>query len=99
MAKLDLLKVRYTIRQKELGRNTKEIAVNMKVSERWVQKLYARYRKTGETQFLKKPGRPKAVTTDRIRKMVSICVEQYQISAIGVEKELGRWGTHTPFTG
>ena len=58
----------------------------MKVSERWVQKLYARYRKTGEIPSLKKPGRPRAVITDRMRKMVSIYVEQYQMGAVGIEK-------------
>ena len=96
MVKLDPVKVRYIIQQKELGRCTKEIAVEMKVSERWVQKLYARYRKTGEVPSLKKPSRPKAIITDRMRKMVSICVEQYQIGAVGIEKELDKWGNHIP---
>ena len=28
--------------------------------------------------------------------MVSICVEQYQISAVGIEEELDKWGNHIP---
>ncbi len=96
MAKLDPVKVRYIVRQKEFGRSTKEIAAEMKVSGRWVQKLYTKYRKIREIPSLKKPGRPKAVITDRMRKMVLICVEQYQIGAVGIEKELDRWGIHIP---
>ena len=80
IAKLDPVKIRYIIQQKELGRSTKEIVAEMKVSGRWVQKLYARYRKTGEIPSLKNSGRPKAVITDRMGKMVSICVEPYQIA-------------------
>ena len=63
---------------------------------RWVQKSYTKYRKTREIPSLKKPGKPKAVITDRMRKMVLICVEQYQIGVVGIEKELDRWGIHMP---
>ena len=57
MAKLDPVKAGYIIRQKDLGRSTKDIAAEMKVSGRCVQKMYARYRKTGETPTPKKAWR------------------------------------------
>ena len=96
MAKLDPIKVEYIIRQKELGRSTKEIAAEMKVSGRWVQKLYTGYRKTGEIPTLKKPGRPKTVITDHMRDIVSMYFVKYRIVAAGIEKTLDRYGTHIP---
>ena len=47
MAKLDPEKIRYIIREKKKGRNSKEIGVEMKVCGRRVEQLYAQYAKTG----------------------------------------------------
>ena len=96
MAKLDPVKVGYIIRQKDLGKSTKEIAAEMKVSGRWVQKLYARYRKTWDIPTLKKPGRSKTVVTDQMRDIVSVCFMKYMIGAVGIEKTLDKQGTHIP---
>ena len=68
----------------------------MRVSGRWIQKLYARYRKTGEISTLKKPGRPKTVITDHMRDIVSMYFVKYRIVAAGIEKTLDRQGTHIP---
>ncbi len=35
--------MKYIIDQMEIGRSTKDIAFEMKISPRWAQKLYARY--------------------------------------------------------
>ena len=96
VAKLDPVKVQYVIRQKETGRSTKEVAQEMKVSGRWVQKLYARYLRNGEAPVLGKPGRPRVEVTDAMRKMVSECFEQYRIGAVGIEKALELRGIHMP---
>ena len=96
MAKLEPVKVEYIIRQKELGKSTKEIAEGMKMSGRWVQKLYAGYRKTGEIPTLKKPGRHKTVITNHMRDIVSACFMKYRIGAVRIEKTLDKQETHMP---
>lgn len=96
MAKLDPVDIKYIIRQKDLGRSTKDVALEMKVCGRWVQKLYSRYLETGEIPVLKKPGRPKRVITEDMRKTVSECFKTYRIGAVGLENVLNTRGTHIP---
>ncbi len=96
MAKLDPIKVKYIIRQKELGRSTGEIALEMKVCGRWIQKLYARYLATGKIPALGRPGRPLAVIADRMRTRVSEYFGQYRIGTVGIEKALDLRGIHIP---
>ena len=96
MARLDPVKVRYIIRQKDLGRSTGEIAREMKVCGRWIQKLYARYLDTGKVPVLGRPGRPRTVITSRMRTLVSECFGQYRIGAVGIEKALDLRGIHIP---
>ncbi len=56
MQKLDPIKVSWIIRAKENGVKNADIAQSMKVSARWVQKLYSRYCSLGVIPTLRKPG-------------------------------------------
>ena len=94
MANPDPVKVRYVIRQKELGKSIKKVVAEMKTGGRWVQKLYAGYRKTGEIPTLKKPGRSKTAIADRMCDIVYACFMKYGIGAVG--KDTGQ--TSNPHT-
>ena len=96
MKKLDPETVRHIIRQKELGRSTKDVALEMKVCGRWVQKLYARYRKTGEIPVLGTPGRPKKVITPGMRSVVAAFYARYHVGAAALEDVMGHFGIHIP---
>ena len=86
MARPDPAKVRYIMRQKDLGRSTREIALEVKVCGRWVQKLYARYLETGTVPELGRPGRPKRVVTEQMRSAVSGCLAKYRMGAVAMER-------------
>ena len=51
MKKLDPVKVAWIIKQKEKGEHNDAVACTMKVSVRWVQALWYRYRKSGTMTF------------------------------------------------
>ncbi len=57
----------------------------MGISERWVQKLWFRYRTTGSIPELKKPGRPRAAITDEERKIVKNVFALYRVGACLLE--------------
>ena len=63
MGKLDPVQVRYIVWEKNKGRSTKEIAVEMKVCERRVPQIYREYSKTGCISVLGRPGRPRRTVT------------------------------------
>ncbi len=70
MQKLDPVKVSWIIRQKELGMRNEDVAQYMKISVRWMQKLYYTYRSSGDIPILEKPGRPRRIVTEEMTKTV-----------------------------
>ena len=57
LAKLDPVKISWIIKQKQKGTPNHVIAETMKISQRWVQVLWSRYKSTGAIPVLSKPGR------------------------------------------
>ncbi len=96
MQKLDPIKVSWIIRQKENGMKNADVASSMKISTRWVQKLYSRYRSTGTVPILKKPGRPKRIITEQMVQTVQSAFEKFRCSAVFLEKIIDVNGIHIP---
>jgi putative transposase len=96
MQKLDPVKVSWIIRQKELGMKNKVVAKSMKISVRWVQKLYSRYRSSGNIPILGKPGRPRRIVTEEMTKTVQAAFEKFKCCAVFLEKIIDADGTHIP---
>ena len=86
IAKLDPVKIAWIIREKEGGKLTNRmIAQHMGVSERWVQKLWFRYRSTGSIPVLKKPGRPRRPIDDEERRIVKKVFALYRVGVCLLE--------------
>ena len=68
----------------------------MKVSIRWVQKLYSRYRRTGTVPILGKPGRPKRIITEEMKEIVVETFEKFKCSAVFLERIIDVGGIHIP---
>ena len=96
MQKLDPLKVSWIIRAKENGMRNTDVSSSMKISTRWVQKLYSRYRNSGEIPTLRKPGRPKRVITEEMEEVVQSAFEKFRCSAVFLEKIIDGDGIHIP---
>ena len=86
MQKLDPIKVSWIIKQKENGVKNADVAYSMKISTRWVQKLYSRYRNSGNIPILGKPGRPKRIITYQMKCIVESAFEKFRCSAVFLEK-------------
>ncbi len=96
MQKLDPVKVSWIIRQKENGMRNADVADSMKISTRWVQKLYSRYRSAGVIPTLRKPGRPRRIITEEMNQTVQSAFEKFRCSAVFLEKILDSDGIHIP---
>ena len=97
MQKLDPNKVSWIIKQKENGMKNSDIAQSMKISTRWVQKLYSRYNNSGVIPTLRKPGRPKRIITDQMKRTVQSAFEKFKCSAIFLERIIDAdGGIHIP---
>ena len=96
MQKLDPLKVSWIIRAKENGMRNTDVSSSMKISQRWVQKLYSRYRSFGDIPTLRKPGRPKRVITEEMEEVVQSAFEKFRCSAVFLEKIIDGDGIHIP---
>lgn len=70
MAKLDPVKVLWIIKQKQKGTPNHTIAQSMKISQRWVQMLWAKYKKTGAIPVLARPGRRPVTTTPQEKELI-----------------------------
>lgn len=69
----------------------------MKVSVRWIQKLYLRYLSTGIVPVLKQPGRPKRQITEQETSVVVSAFAKYRCCAIFLEKTIRiNTGIHIP---
>jgi putative transposase len=82
------VKVAWIIRQKQNGQLTNAlIARSMGVSEVWVKKLWARYRKTGICE-LGKPGRPrkKQYVSSELKRTVMEAYGSFRVSACYLER-------------
>ena len=55
MAKLNEKKIKYIIRHHLKGKNSKEIAANLRVSDSRVRQIIIRYKKERKIPILKKP--------------------------------------------
>ena len=88
MAKLDQVKIAWIIHQKEKGTCNQEIAHSMKVSVRWIQRLYSGYNYTGIIPTLKQPGRPKRQITEQETSIVVSAFEKYRCCAVFLEKTI-----------
>ncbi len=69
----------------------------MGISERWVQKLWLKYRSTDNIPELKKPGRPRASITDEERSIVKKMFTLYRVGACLLEGvAMLTYGIHIP---
>ena len=96
MQKLDPVKVSWIIRQKENGMNNADVANSMKISTRWVQKLYSRYRNSGNIPVLRRPGRPKIIITEEMKCIVESAFKKFRCCAVFLEKIIDVDGIHIP---
>ena len=96
MQKLDPIQISWIIKSKEDGAKNADVASSMKISVRWVQKLYSRYRRTGAVPILGKPGRPKGIITEQMVQTVQSAFEKFRCSAVFLEKIIDTTGTHIP---
>jgi len=96
MQKLDPVKISWIVRAKENGMKNADVALSMKISTRWVQKLYSRYRSSGDIPTLGKPGRPKRVITDQMMQTVQSAFEKFKCCAVFLEKITDADGIHIP---
>lgn len=96
MQKLDSIKVSWIIRQKENGMKNADIANSMKISTRWVQKLYSRYRNSGNIPVLRRPGRPKIIITEEMKCIVESTFKKFRCCAVFLEKIVDVDGIHIP---
>ena len=96
MQKLDPIQISWIIKSKEVGAKNADVASSMKISVRWVQKLYSRYRSTGTVPVLGKPGRPKRIIAEEMVQTVQSAFEKFRCSAVFLEKIIDATGTHIP---
>ncbi len=96
MQKLDPIQISWIIKSKEGGAKNANVASSMKISVRWVQKLYSRYRKTGTVPILGKPGRPKRTITEEMVQTVQSTFEKFRCSAVLLEKIIDTAGARMP---
>ncbi len=70
-------KLRYAIRECKKGRKTFEIAAEIGVSQRQIQRLYTEFRKTGTAHTLGLPGRkPVKITSEKILMVLQHCKKE-----------------------
>jgi putative transposase len=97
MKKLDPVKVAWIIKQKEKGEHNDAVACTMKISVRWVQALWSRYRKSGTMPELGKPGRPRKVVSEGQAGIVVEAFSRYRTGAVCLEKIIDvRFNIHIP---
>lgn len=96
MQKLDPVQISWIVKAKENGAKNADVAKSMKISARWVQKLYSRYCSTGAVPVAGKPGRPKRVITEEMIKVVESAFEKFRCCAVFLEKIIDSDGTHIP---
>jgi putative transposase len=91
MTKLDCAKVEWIVREKRNGTPAVDIARQMGVSPRWVQKLAKRYKTGGSVSFPLQMGRPKRSPPGR-RELSAIfsAVTKEKCGAVSVEKAVDR---------
>ena len=96
MQKLDPIKVSWIIRVKDNGMKNADVASSIKISTRWVQKLYSQYHSSGDIPTLRKPGRPRRIITDQMKETVESAFEKFRCCAVFLEKIIDTDGIHIP---
>ena len=80
--KLNKTKVRYILRQNRKGVATKEIARDVKVSQRRVQQIIKEYNETGQEPVLgEKVGRPRKPFTEKETEAIRAAHARYRFGA------------------
>jgi putative transposase len=80
--KLNKTKVRYILRQNRKQMATKEIARDIKVSQRRVQQIIKRYKESGQEPILgKKVGRPSKPYDEREAEIIRTAHARYRFGA------------------
>ena len=80
--KLNKTKVRYILRQNRKGVATKEIARDVKVSQRRVQQIIKEYKETGQEPVLgEKVGRPRKPFTEKETEAIRAAHARYRFGA------------------
>ena len=88
MIKLTQKKIDWIIKEKKKGRGTSEIASIMKITPRYVNKIYQRYKEEGEV-VLKRPGRKKEDVPENIKEAIYKIRESHpKTGAVTIEKYL-----------
>ena len=96
MQKLDPVQVSWIVKARQDGMKNADITKSMKISVRWVQKLYSWYRSTGAVPVLGKPGRPKRIITEEMIQTVESAFEKFMCCAVFLERIIDSDGTHIP---
>jgi len=96
--KLDDDRMRYIVRAKEKGERSWDIAMNLGVSRRRVEQVYAHYRRYGEIPLLRKAGRMAVPLSQDECSIVLEAYGRYRVNALYlkymVERDFGRHINH-----
>ena len=93
--KLDDDKMRFIVRSRERGGRSRDIAVNLGVSRRRVEQVYAYYRKYGEIPLLRKAGRKAVPISDGECNIVLEAYRRYRVNALYLKDRIVRdFGRH-----
>ena len=97
MRKLNKRKVRWIIKQMELGDlSVWQIAKQQDITPRWARKLFECYQNTKQFPFPGKPGRKPFPIPESIQKLVLRTYEKTPICAVKMEQFLDYFGKHVP---
>lgn len=95
--KLDPVKVKWIISQKERGIPNSMIAEPIKISVRRVQRLWSIYKSTGEIPELKRPGRKRIEVSEEEKSVIINAHGEYQAGALILENIIDViYGRHIP---
>jgi putative transposase len=96
--KLDEGKIRYIVRAKERDERSSTIAMDLGVSRRRVEQIYAYYRKCGEIPLLGKPGRKTIPISEDECSIILDAYGRYRVNALylknRIERDFGRHINH-----
>ena len=83
--------VEWLIRAREKGTRNGDIASALGISERWVQRLYSRYRREGRVPSPGRPGRPKVAIPLGERTAIRHARERFKVGACHLVPVLKRF--------
>jgi len=90
MRKLNQRKIKWIIKQKEMGTTNREISTIQKITPRRIRQLYSQYKLTNQIPKLNKPGKQKRELTELEKKLIIDEHKIYKVNALALEKIIKR---------